>query len=208
MVEIIDNIDELIKPTPDKLLYLYTAEQEDYEKIKNIVDTKYKTSALKSCEFYDCTRMGIPTIETIKPLLGNATLIILDDLMVLAMASKENTDNLNNLASRDSHHLNISCFFVCQNLNYGSGKLRNVRINSMYHLVFNSHIDTWDIELIAQNKGIRLPVLRKLLSDIGKKQYGYLLFDGCPHSPANTRVRTGILPDEHTIIHDLEKQFV
>jgi hypothetical protein len=46
--------------------------------------------------------------------------------MVLAMTTKENSDNLNNLASRDSHHLNISVMFVCQNLNYGSGKLQNV----------------------------------------------------------------------------------
>ncbi|CAB4013526.1 Hypothetical predicted protein [Paramuricea clavata] len=206
MVEIIKDIDKLIIPTPDKLLYLYTAEQPIYEEIKEIVHGNYKTSSLKVCEFYDCTRLGIPTIENIKPLLGERTLLILDDLMVLAMSSKENTDNLNNLASRDSHHLNISVFFVCQNLNYGNGKLRNMRINSMYHLVFNSHTDSRDIELIAINKGIRLPTLRKVLADVGKKQY--VLFDGCPHAPANTRVRTGILPDERTIIYDLEKQFV
>jgi hypothetical protein len=62
---------------------------------------------------------------------------------------------------------------VCQNLNYGNGKLRNARISSLYHLVFNNHTDTRDIELIAKNKGIRLPVLRKILTDVGKNQYGF-----------------------------------
>jgi hypothetical protein len=207
IVEIIDNIDDVIQPTPDKLLYLYTAEQASYDKIKEIICDKATTSALKTCEFIDCTK-GIPTIADIKPKLGDATLMVLDDLMVLAMTTKENADNLNNLASRDSHHLNISVMFVCQNLNYGSGKLRNVRINCMYHLVFNNHTDTRDIELIARNKGIRLPTLRKILTHVGKKQYGYVLFDGYAHSPANTRVRTGILPGDCTKIYDVDKEFV
>ena len=125
IVEVIDNIDKVIQPTPDKLLYLYTAEQPSYDKIKEIIRDKATTSTLKTCEFIDCTK-GIPTIADIKPKLGDATLKVLDDLMVLAMTTKENSDNLNNLASRDSHHLNISVMFVCQNLNYGSGKLRNV----------------------------------------------------------------------------------
>ncbi|CAB3983355.1 Hypothetical predicted protein [Paramuricea clavata] len=208
MVEMIKNIDELIVPTPDKLLYLYTAEQPIYAEITHLVAERRETSALKSCEFYDCTRLGIPTIENIRPLLGQRTLLVLDNLMVFAMSSRENTENLNNLATRDSHHLNLSVFFVCQNLNYGSGKLRNMRVNSMYHLLFNNHTDTRDIELIARNKGIRLPTIRKILADVSKKQYGYVLFDGCPHSPANARVRTGILPNDCTIIYDTEKQFV
>jgi hypothetical protein len=74
--------------------------------------------------------------------------------------------------------------------------------------VFNNHTDSRDIELIAKNKGIRLPVLRKILSDVGKKQYGYILFDGCAQSYSNTRVRTGILPDDHTTIYNIEKEFV
>jgi hypothetical protein len=83
---------------------------------------KNKTSELKNYEFLDCNK-GIPLIEELKPKLGKATLLILDDLMVLATANKENADNLNNLASRDSHHMNISVIFVCQSLNYGNGKL-------------------------------------------------------------------------------------
>ncbi|CAB3977900.1 DNA polymerase [Paramuricea clavata] len=208
MFDMIKNIDELIVPVPDKLLYLYTAEQPIYAEILDHVDANHETSALKQCEFYDCARLGIPSLEAIKPLLGERTLLVLDDLMVLALATREGTENLNNLATRDSHHLNLSIFFVCQTLNYGNGKLRSMRVNSMYHLLFNNHTDTRDIELIARNKGIPLSTIRKILSDVGKKQYGYVLFDGCPHSPANTRVRTGILPNECTIIYNTEKQFV
>ncbi|CAB3977264.1 DNA polymerase [Paramuricea clavata] len=208
LVNIIKNIDVLIQPTPDKLLYLYSAEQKLYGEITDHVEANKEKSALKECEFYDCVAMGIPTIEHLRPMLGKRTLLVLDDLMVLAMASKEGIENLNNLVTRDSHHLDLSVFFVCQTLNYGNGKIRSMRTNSMYHLLFNNHTDTRDIELVARNKGIRLPTIRKILSDVGKKEYGYVLFDGCPHSPANTRVRTGILPQECTIIYDIEKPFV
>ncbi|CAB3978336.1 uncharacterized protein LOC108915498 [Paramuricea clavata] len=208
LVDIIKNIDQLIIPTPDKLLYLYTAEQTVYGEIMDYVAANHEHSALKRCEFYDCARLGIPTVEHIKPLLGERTLPVLDDLMVFAMSTKEGVENLNNLATRDSHHLDLSVFFVCQTLNYGNGKIRSMRTNSMYHLLFNNHTDTRDIELIARNKGIRLSTIRKILSDVAKKQYGYVLFDGCPRSPANARVRTGILPDECTIIYNTDKQFV
>jgi hypothetical protein len=39
--------------------------------------------------------------------------------------------------------------------------------------------------------------------DIGKKQYGYLVFDGCPKGYANARIRTGIFPEDETVIYDL-----
>ena len=59
---------------------------------------------------------------------------------------------MNNLASRDSHHSNTSVIFVYQHLNFGSGKLRNARVNSLYHTVFKSLTDVRDIEMIAANK--------------------------------------------------------
>ena len=114
ITEVVEHIDEVIKPTPDKLIYLYTAEQPSYDKIKEIVCTNAPTSKLKSCEFIDCTK-GIPAMTDLKPKLGEAALLILDDLMILAAVDRENADNLNNLASCDSHHMNVSVIFVCQN---------------------------------------------------------------------------------------------
>jgi hypothetical protein len=147
-------------------------------------------------------------MSALKPKLGEATLLVLDDLMIISASNKENIENQNNLASRDSHHLNTSVIFVCQNLNYGCGKLHNARINSQYQLMFNSLTDTRDVELIASNKKISSHILQKILSDVGKKQYGYVVFDGSPKGYSNTCVRTGILPCETTTIYDIEKELV
>jgi hypothetical protein len=128
--------------------------------------------------------------------------------MVIATANSTNLTNLNNIASRDSHHSNTSVIFVCQNLNFGSGKLRNCRVNSQYHVMFKSLTDFRDIEMIANNKKIGQSVLHRILTDIGKKQYPYLCFDGSRKSFANSRLRSDIFPDEETVIYDVDKNIV
>jgi hypothetical protein len=84
--------------------------------------------------------------------------------------------------------------------------LRNARVNRQYHTMFNNLSDSRDIEMVASNKKISAGKLRNILSDIGKKQYGYLLFDGSPRSYDNARLRTGILPGDDTIIYDIDKE--
>jgi hypothetical protein len=123
--------------------------------------------------------------------------------MVVAASNTKNVENLNNIVSRDSHHTNTSVIFVCQNLNFGNGKLQNARVNSQYHVIFNNLSDHRDIETIASNKKIKLNKIHNVLSDVGKRsRYGYVLFDGSPRSYENTRVRTGILPREKTIVYE------
>jgi hypothetical protein len=203
-MNIIKQNDVMIEPPVDKLIYLYSVEQTSYIDIQKHIRDNADTATLKTCEFIDCTK-GILSVEELRPKLGKATLLVLDDLMVISASSKTNLENLNNLVSRDSHHSNTSVFFVCQNLNYGAGKLRNCRVNSQYHTVFKSHTDSRDVEMIASNKKIPLQSLHKILTDVGKKQYGYILFDGSPTSYANTRVRTGIFHDDETIVYDVDK---
>ena len=81
----------------------------------------------------DCNS-GIPRANDIQTNLSVNTLVVLDDLMTLTSSK----DNLDNFASRDSHHSNMSVIFTCQNLCYGNGKLRNSRVNSQYTLLFKN----------------------------------------------------------------------
>jgi hypothetical protein len=142
-------------------------------------------------------------MSALKPKLGEATLLVLDDLMIISASNKENIENLNNLVSRDSHHLNTSVIFVCQNLNYGCGKLRNARINSQYHVMFNSLTDTRDVELIASNKKISSHILQKNTFRCWKKQYGYVVFDGSPRGIVihmYARVSYPVKPQQYMIL--------
>ncbi len=200
--EIIKNADTLITPTPTKLVYLYTCYQELYNVIKDHIDKEKETHVLKEYEFIDCNK-GIPSISQLESKLGERTLLVLDDLMVISTSDKQNTENLNNIAARDSHHTNTSVIFVCQNLNYGNGKLRNVKINSQYHLLLKNLSDRGNIETLATNRKIPLSKVNEIHRDICKKKYGYVLFDGSPKGYANAQIRTGILPGDDTIIYDI-----
>ena len=151
IMNIIKQNDLIIEPPVDKLIYLYSVEQDSYNDIKKHIRDNSNNSTLKTYEFTNCTK-GIVSVEDLRPKLGKATLLVLDDLMVIAASNKTNLENLNNLASCDSHHSNTSVIFVCQNLNYGSGKLRNCRVNSQYHTMFKSLTDSRDVEMIASNK--------------------------------------------------------
>jgi hypothetical protein len=205
IMDIIKHNDQLLAPPADKLLYLYSIEQTGYDDIKKHIRDNANTATLKTYEFLDCAN-GIPSINDLRGKLSKATLLVLDDLMVLAGKNKNNLENLDNIASRDSHHTNTSVIFVCQNLNYGNGRLRNCRTNSQYHAMFKSLTDSRDMDMIANNKKIPLSCMRKIVADIGQKQYGYVLFDGSPRSYDNTRIRTGIFPQDETIIYCIDRE--
>jgi hypothetical protein len=62
------------------------------------------------------------------------------------------------------------------------------------------------MDMIATNKKIPLACMRKIVADVGKKQYGYVLFDGSPRSYDNTRVRTGIFEQDETVIYCVNRE--
>ena len=149
-------------------------------------------------EFLDCNS-GIARANDIQTNLSDNTLVVLDDLMTLTSSK----DNLDNFASRDSHHSNMSVIFTCQNLCYGNGKLQNSRVNSQYTLLFKNMGDRRNMHMLSDNKGLKQTKSNNILGDIEEKTYGYLLFDNCPTSFDNARVRTNIFPSEKTVIYDV-----
>lgn len=44
--------------------------------------------------------------------------------------------------------------------------------------------------------------MMSLSDEIRRNDYGYVLFDNCPKSFDNARIRTGILPEDDTVILD------
>ena len=192
------HLEKIIVPSIVKIVYLYTTYQPLYDKIKAVIREKKYISI----EFIMCEK-DIPRADDIQTNLSDNTLVILDDLMTIASSLKENTTNLDNFASRDSHHSNISVIFTCQNLCYGNGKLRNTRMNSQYTLLFKNIGDRRNMNMIADNKGVKRDVFNHVLSDIEQSRYGHLLFDNCASSYENTRVRTNVFPNEKTVIYDI-----
>ena len=59
------------------------------------------------------------------------------------------------------------------------------------------------MNMVADNKGVKRDIFNCVMSDIEQSRYGHLLFDNCPSSYENTRVRTNVFPNEKTVIYDV-----
>ena len=111
--------------------------------------------------------------------------------------------DIQKLFTVDSHHMNISIFFITQNL-FSKGKcMRTISLNSNYMLIFNNPRDRQQIRTLSRQM---FPNNPKLLSECYEdateaKQFGYLFLDLTQKTKQKHRIQTNILPGETRIIY-------
>ena len=111
-----------------------------------------------------------------------------------------NQRNLTNLVCRDSHHHDMSLIFVCQDIGY-KNVLTTLKKNSHYHCSFVNHTNNANMIHLAKAKGMRVNRFNEIYTDIKDKPNSYLFFDGKKDSYINARCRTGIMPNDDTIVY-------
>lgn len=170
LLKILKNANNLIYPNPQKITYCYSIWQSAFDEFKNI-------------EF----QKGLFDIDEIDSTQRN--LIILDDLMV----ESSNNSTIQDLFTKGSHHLNISVFFLTQNL-YNKGKFsRTINLNSHYTIIFDNPRDRTQISYLARQM---YPQNSKFLieayNDAIKIPHGYIFLDNKNSTDENIRVQTNI----------------
>lgn len=133
---------------------------------------------------------GVPSEELLRE--GNMVLVI-DDLM---QEAKSNT-TISDIFTKYSHHNNITCICLMQNLFPKGTQMRNISLNSNYIVLMKNSRDRAQIRhLAAQMYPSKSQFLVKSYEDATKDAFGYLLLDFRNVTPEKIRVRTGILPGE------------
>ena len=185
---LIRNADKLFDQKVVATMYCYTAYQPIFAKME---------AEIPNISFY----RGIPTIETIQEWIESSGregrphhLLILDDLQTTALESKDVAD----IATIHSHHSNISCLTVYQNI-FGSGKYaRTIALQAHYIIAMKNLRDLTQLSHLSRQvfpgKAQLLPEIMKHLTK--KFQYPYLVIDLSPHSSTEYRLRTSIFPGE------------
>ena len=186
LAKILHNNKIMITPQPARIIYCYARWSNDFEKLKLVYPI---------IEF----REGLPDIDVFSATQNN--LFILDDLMTLAEKDKSIVE----LFTTDSHHKNISCFLITQNL-FSQGKFaRTISLNCQYLIILNNPRDRGQIFNIARQMYPHSPkFLTECYEDATSKKYGYLFVDMSQATPNNYRVQTGITPDDQRIIYQLK----
>jgi len=138
---------------------------------------------------------GFPDQKELRGSAGVPKLLVLDDLM---QDVKEKS--LSKLFSQGTHHGNISCVHIVQNLFYGNN--RTSRVNAQYIILMKNPSD----KLQASNLGKqlfpgKLPYFLESYGDACRDAFGYLAIDLSQETQEEMRLRTKIFPGEEHIAY-------
>jgi hypothetical protein len=183
VMKILENMDENIKPKPDRVIYCYSIWQKCFDELK----------------------LRVPQIEFIEGLLDVKSLhveqnnfVVLDDLM---RESNENEQILD-LFTKGSHHLNTSVLLLTQNL-FGKGKnSRTISLNSQYIVIFNNPRDRSQITYLARQMFPKQPnFLVDAYEDATNQPHGYLFIDLKQQTENKLRVQTNVFDEKNRLFY-------
>jgi len=135
---------------------------------------------------------GIPTIELI--VKHKPDIIIIDDLM-----NEMNKDNsFENIFTKKSHHMNISVFFLVQNLFYNAKSMRTVSLNCHYMILLKNPRDKSQVTTIARQAYTdNMSYFTDSYSDATLPAYGYIRMDSTPDTDEKFRIMSRLAPEEN-----------
>jgi hypothetical protein len=181
IIRLMQNINEMITPIPQNVIYCYSIWQEKFTRMKEI---------LPEIKFNE----GVASISEINENENN--LLILDDLM---KESGQN-DDVMDMFSKGSHHKNFSVILVSQNLFHQAKNTRTISLNAHYLVIFNNPRDKSQIKHLSRQMYPSNPLfLDDAYEDATSTPYSYLFIDLTQTTVEEDRVRTKIFPDEDGI---------
>ncbi len=161
----------------NRIVYCYSVWQPSYVALQNLIPT---------IEFTN----GLPGEEVIED--GNLILVV-DDLMDSDAAAGLMSD----IFTKFSHHRNITCIFILQNLFPKFKQARTISLNAHYIVLMKNNRDKAQVRhLASQSFPGNAKYLIDSYEDATLSPYSYLLLDFKPETTDSVRVRTQIFPGE------------
>lgn len=133
---------------------------------------------------------GIPNLDEIKQFKPN--LIVLDDLM------DDVSNEIKELFTRGSHHMNISIIFIVQNIFNQNKQMRTICLNAHYIVLTKGLRNTQQISLLGKQIFSKSKELIEVFKHATSRPFGYLILDLHPQTKDEFRLRTRIFRDELT----------
>lgn len=187
MYNILKHVSVMFDKPVAKIIYCYGVYQPLYDDMKRDVENLLLFEGVPGRE--ELERWN-PTTEH--------CVIVLDDLMAKCAMSQDICD----LFTIYSHHLNFTVFLLVQNLFSGGKQFRTISLNVAQFIIFRNQRDQTQIRTFARQL---YPQGVNFFMDAYKRAvsipYGYLFIDLDPASDPLYRLRTNILPGEVMIVY-------
>jgi len=183
LVKILKNTSKLIDKPPTKIIYCYTRWQNSFDDLASSVPLIYFNE-------------GLPDTESLNK--NDNNLIILDDLM----SECGRNDDIKKIFTIDSNHMNISVFFLTQNMYSNDKYTRTISLNTNYLIIFNNPRDRSQFHFLGRQMFPKnFKFLEECYNDaINSKEYGYLFLDFTQTTSNNFRISTQISFDNTNLI--------
>ena len=170
---------QMITPTPNRILWFYAIHQQQ----------NFNTMKKLGVEFHE----GVPYIDLIQTNPSTHTVVVIDDLMA------ETNSEIMNIFTKGSHHKNISCFYLTQNLYYGGKHNRTMNLNTHYMFLFKNPRDSTQIQVLSRQM---FPHNSRYLEEAffdatSSDAHSYLFIDLKNATDDKLRLRTRIFPDDY-----------
>ena len=139
---------------------------------------------------------GIPEdIPSLFPANCPPGILVLDDLM----RNCSDEELILDLFTKVSHHCDVTCIYLTQNL-FPPGKFsRSISLNAHYFIAFNNPRDTLGFRTLAQQAFAgNVPYVSESFQDATSHPFGYLVLDLHPRTQNIQQLRTRILPTSHS----------
>ena len=171
----IKNRDCLMNPPPERIVWCYSIWQKVYDKIE--------------AEFIQ----GVPDLNYFD---GKPTILVLDNLM------GQKVDLVTSFFTRGSHHLNLTVFYLVQNLFFRG--IRTISLNSQIVVLFKNPRDSQQVSFFSRlSYAKHIKEIETSFTDSTKTPHGYLLFDFRSETPDQLRIRTDIFREDQQFMYVL-----
>ena len=186
---LLGNVQVMIDPPPENIKYFYSEYQDTFAEIKSLVP---------NIEFIE----GVPDVifDSINPKTRN--LYIFDDMM------GERDSMIAKLFTKKSHHdlhsviyKSLSVIYIVQNLFHQSKDHRTISLNASYIVLTKNVRDASQvIHLAKQIYPNNVKYFQHAYQMATAEPFSYLFIDLTPTCPDETRLRSGIFPnDKHYV---------
>ena len=184
-------VNDMFTEPAESILYCYGVYQKFFDQMKSDPVLASKITFQE----------GMPSREEIEALNdGKFHILILDDMMEHIVKSQE----MQQLFTKNCHHMNISAIFISQNIFQQGPNARTISLNCHVIVLFANKRDESQIRTFARQ--IYPNHWRRFIHVYETEmnyEYSYLVIDCTPSHPRELKVRTKIFPGELTHTFDI-----
>ena len=180
--KLLSNVEVMIDSPPEDIKYFYSEYQETFAEIESLVPNIHFIEGVPDAIF-----------DSINPKTRN--LYIFDDMM------GERDSVIAKLFTKKSHHGNLSVIYIVQNLFHQSKDHRTISLNASYLVLTKNVRDASQvIHLAKQIYPNNVKFFQQAYQIATAEPFSYLFIDLTPTCPDETRLRSGIFPnDKHYV---------